>query len=303
MNPALWEPTGFRDAYPTALVQVSRLAQLREALETFAIAEPLNGFQRFILSDLYTLTVPALDFEAASILIVAVPHPMYASVSFSHGGQRVSCLSLTDPCIDAMETILLPQLSAAGYHAQAAPMLPLKRLAVQSGLAVYGRNNITYVEGFGSRISYQAYFTDIPCTGDAWRPMENAKQCAGCTHCLRQCPTGAIRQERFLIDNSICLSAINEDGGDAFPDWLDPAVHHTPYDCLRCQMGCPLNRGQETACTDSIAFDEAETGLLLSGEYDNLPSSLQAKCKALSLLEWADGLPRNLRALLAQTPA
>ena len=31
--------------------------------------------------------------------------------------------------------------------------IPLKRLAVESGAAVYGRNNITYVDGLGSLYS------------------------------------------------------------------------------------------------------------------------------------------------------
>jgi epoxyqueuosine reductase len=38
----------------------------------------------------------------------------------------------------------------------------LKRLAVRSGLARYGRNNVTYVEGMGSFLELSASLTDMP---------------------------------------------------------------------------------------------------------------------------------------------
>ena len=41
--------------------------------------------------------------------------------------------------------------------------LPLKTLAVRSGLAKYGRNNISYVPGLGSFHQLAAFFSDLPC--------------------------------------------------------------------------------------------------------------------------------------------
>jgi len=46
--------------------------------------------------------------------------------------------------------------------------LPLKTLAVRSGLAKYGRNNITYIDGMGSFYRLVAYYTDIPPQENNW---------------------------------------------------------------------------------------------------------------------------------------
>jgi len=48
-----------------------------------------------------------------------------------------------------VERLVAEAVGAQGYRI-ATPSLPLKLLAVRSGLARYGRNNITYVTGMGS---------------------------------------------------------------------------------------------------------------------------------------------------------
>jgi hypothetical protein len=55
-----------------------------------------------------------------------------------------------------------------------------RRLAVQSGLAEYGRNNITYVAGMGSNVRYAAFYTDIDGQDEVWRDVCNAEMCADC---------------------------------------------------------------------------------------------------------------------------
>lgn len=92
--------------------------------------------------------------------------------------------------------------------------------------------------------------------------------------------TGAIKPERFLIDNQRCLSALNE-VGQAFPDWLSPDVHHTLYDCLLCQLPCPMNREQLAHVGEPVHFTEEETEYLLRGEpYVDIPPGHQGKSKA-----------------------
>lgn len=288
-------------AYHCRLAQVlpRRLADLKAELDAFEAAHELNGFQTFILHEMYMLDLPQLSFPVRSLLIAAVPHPLYARAIFTHEGREHACKSLTASEEGPFEQALEEALAKDGYHIQAAPSLPMKRLAVQSGLARYGRNNITYVDHMGSALSLHAYLTDLPCDEDAWRPMENAPPCEGCGICTAACPTQAIRPDRFLIDNSICLSAINE-GGGAFPDWLSPDVHHAPYDCLRCQLPCPMNAAQVRHTGETVTFTEAETALLLGGDYTDLPPALLQKTDALHLLKWTDSLPRNLRAIFAQ---
>jgi epoxyqueuosine reductase len=179
-----------------------------------------------------------------------------------------------------------------------AERLPLKRLAVRCGLARYGRNNVSYIDGMGSNFSYMAFFSDRSCGEGEWGEAAVAAACSSCGRCAAACPTGAIRGDRFLIDNERCLSALNE-SGSPFPEWLDAKVHHTLYDCLRCQAACPMNSGQAGRLGDTIRFDEEETAALLSGARpDSFPPSLAAKARYLGAHQWPDGLARNVRAII-----
>ena len=84
----------------------------------------------------------------------------------------------------------------------------------------------------GSNLSYIAFYTDIPCFEDHWRPVCHFEFCDKCGNCVKHCVTGAIKKDSFLIDNEKCLSCINESAGD-FPHWMPKNIHHTLYDCLR----------------------------------------------------------------------
>jgi epoxyqueuosine reductase len=279
------------------LLPIECLARLREELANFKRAEELNAFQKWILEGLYDLEAPA-DFPATSILLVAVPHPFYAQVELERGGRRYGCLSLVASDFAATEASLRSALPE-GSRLVAAEKLPLKRLAVQGGLAEYGRNNICYIAGLGSAFSLSAFFSDLPCEEGSWREALVSSTCSSCTHCLSACPTGAIREGRFLIDNERCLSFLNE-GGDPFPSWLDEAAHHCLYDCLRCQVGCPMNKGQEGKTVGPIVFTEAETEILLAGlGFESYPPDLARKASYLGLQRWPAGLAKNLRALIA----
>jgi epoxyqueuosine reductase len=195
---------------------------------------------------------------------------------------------------------LLRLLEPEGYHLEGAPWLPLKRLAVQSGLALYGRNNITYVEGMGSFFGLAAYYSDLACPAGEWHDVRQMDACAGCAICVDNCPTGAILPERFLIDNERCLSYLNEVPGE-FPAWLSPSAHHCLYDCLRCQEICPQNAGYVDHVIGPIEFDERETDLLLaSAPLAELPDDLKERVVLLGLDEWWGAIPRNLRVLFAQ---
>ncbi|MBH1942100.1 4Fe-4S binding protein [Mobilitalea sibirica] len=279
------------------VIPIDRLQDLKLTIEQFKENEDLNNFQQWIIDKLYRYKLPNTDFTINSILLLAIHHPFYAKVNFYKGGEKYTFLSLVRSNFEGAEAYLIQYAKDNGYHIKKAKNLPLKRLGVHSGLAKYGRNNITYIDGFGSNFSYAAYFSDLPSIEDTWGDMDLSKTCSKCNLCIDSCPTGAIRKDRFLIDNQKCLSCINEIKGE-FPEWIPLTAHHTLYDCLICQRVCPMNHKQLGDVLDPISFTEEETNLLLKGEsLTSFSEEAKSKIYLLGIHEWYSAIPRNLQIL------
>ena len=280
------------------MLSIKRLQNLKNEIELFKENEDLNGFQNWIVNNMYKFEVPTVEFVIRSVIIIAIPHPAYAKAEFVRQGKKYNFVSLAMSDFNNTEKYVKEFLAPKDYHIKSAPNLPLKRLAAQSGLAVYGRNNICYVDGMGSIFSFVAYFSDIPCDdNDDWTEMRQADICTNCRICFNNCPTGAIREDRFLIDNERCLSYFNESEGE-FPEWIPLSVHHCLYDCLKCQINCPMNKEYVNNVVESIKFSEDETGMLLSGSsFEAFSPALKQKSEVLGLDKWLDAIPRNLKIL------
>ena len=108
--------------------------------------------------------------------------------------------------------LLARLLEPTGYHLATA-ILPEKLLAGSSGLAAYGKNNVTYVPGMGSFHRPTAFYTDLPCSDDPWRAPAMMDRCQKCTACLHACPSGAIVPDRFLVHAEWCITFHNEKPG------------------------------------------------------------------------------------------
>jgi epoxyqueuosine reductase len=188
-------------------------------------------------------------------------------------------------------------LAAEGYGLAPA-RLPLKTLAVRSGVAAYGRNNICFVAGMGSFLQLVGAFTDLPCTEDPWGEPRALDRCEACVACVNQCPTGAIARDRFLLRAERCLTYHNE-GPDGFADWIDPSWHHCLVGCMRCQSVCPENEAVLGWCEDRFDCTKEETALLVNGTpLDRLPPGTATRLRSLELNENHRLLCRNLGALL-----
>jgi epoxyqueuosine reductase len=277
-------------------------ASVLEALETeirkFISTSRMNDFQKWIVNDLYCFTLPEVDFTIESILLVAVPHPFYSEVTFQHNQKRYQCVSLVSSDFERTRKTVKHELSKRKYNCLEVESLPLKRLAVQSGLSVYGRNNITYIPEFGSNFSYMAFYSDLPPDVSNLSPVQVSTRCEKCQACFRVCPTGAIQKGSFLIDNEKCLSYLNE-SSVPFPDWVPVTAHHTLYDCIQCQKYCPLNREHKNNTGRRIDFSEAETNILLAGaSFDDYPRRLKEKSLYLGMDQWPDGIAKNLKVLI-----
>ena len=237
--------------------------------------------------------------EATSLIVVAVPRPQSQAVFTWNGESQTLILPPTYVAYEEtrkrVEDLLAGILDPKGYRIARAK-LPLKLLAVRSGLGSYGRNNICYVPGMGSFLQLVAVYSDLPCRKDSWREVQMMKRCQNCHACLLKCPTGAIPPDRFLLRAERCIVFHNEKKGNIpFPAWMDPSWHNCLVGCLHCQKICPENKDFLQWVEGREEFSEKETALLLQGvALDQLSAATIRKLKKLDLIENLDSLPRNL---------
>lgn len=156
----------------------------------------------------------------------------------------------------------------------------LKHIAVRSGLAEYGRNNICYVKGMGSMLSLYAFFTDYIFEEDHWRDVQMMDSCKDCRLCTNQCPTQAISEKRFVIDVERCLPLYNEIVGE-IPSWIQKQAHSALIGCMRCQFKCPENKEVISRSIDLEDLTEIETSSILQGIVNS--ETVNALCQKLKV--------------------
>ena len=238
-----------------------------------------------------------------SIIVVAMPRPATQAVFNWNRKRHVFILPPTYTAYDE-KRVHVEQLAAEavvkkGYRT-ATLNLPLKLLAVCSGLAQYGRNNIAYVQGMGSFMRLTAVYSDMPCESGDWHDAKVMDRCADCGLCQNACPTGAIAKDRFLLRAERCLTYHNEkEGKIPFPDWIKPEWHNCIVGCIRCQAVCPENKPFLGQVGGKAEFSEKETRLLLKGtSREQIPPATMKKMNTLGLMDYFNEMPRNLSALL-----
>lgn len=247
---------------------------------------------------------PEILANAASVIAVAVPDPQ-VQITFTWRGKPVRTIvpptylhwrEVDKRVEDSVAQILAP----GGYHVAQAN-LPKKLTAVRSGLANYGKNNVTYVHGMGSFHRLVVLWSELPCEEDHWQELRMMDACQKCQACQRACPTEAIDSERFLLHAERCLTFLNEKPRDvSFPAWVDPSWHNCLVGCLHCQRACPENKEVRDWVVGDEIFSEEETAPLLNGvAQQHLPTETLSKLERLDLIELLEILPRNVRALLA----
>ena len=186
------------DGYKTAAFPTEKARGLISDLQRLIDEGNLNEYQEMLINRTIK-KLAAIPAKRASMLMIAIPR-----------GLRVADLNKRLDEITHETGVKFKKLSG----------MPLKRLAAQCGLARYGRNNITYIDGFGSCHNLNVFLTDLPCGEYTWLDrLKTAAQCEECVLCLKNCKSGAIRKDKFMIDSSICSR------------------------CFNCQRCCPMNNG------------------------------------------------------------
>lgn len=250
------------------------------------------------------------SLKAKSIIVIAVPQPI-ARINFILGSKKHSVIMPPMYLLNAssefekkhkkiaeVTTILEKVLSSQNFKVIKSN-IPCKLTAAKSGLGVYGRNNICYINGESSFYWLGVYVSDMPCENDSLQEESAAMDaCKNCDLCLRNCPTGAIAKDRFIIHANKCITLHNENKDD-FPQNLNSKWHNCLIGCLRCQIVCPSNKRYIKNVDDIIEFDELETRKILGKTpLEELSEATYKKLEEISFIEDYDLLARNLKVLI-----
>ena len=311
MNARIWEmdlengiPESF---YKYGVMSVKHLQELQSDFESVDAEGKVSNnpvFRKYIQKQQHHL--PDSLPDAKSVIIMAVFTPLM-TVDFHHQGAIHEIMvphyyedGITE---DHLKTTILNNIIGDNqYRVENGRMhVLLKRLAVRTGLGKYGRNNICYVEGMGSFLKLFAFFTDFEFDEDNWQDAEMMTSCKTCKACLKQCPTGAISEDCFVIDVEKCIPLYNEVPGE-IPDWIDSDSHSALMGCMRCQLPCPANSEVVKLTQKLDPITEEETQMILDGiSSDELYQSLWEKLR-MFIPEHAyyffPVISRNLRVLL-----
>lgn len=191
-------------------------------------------------------------------------------------------------CIDILSKVLNEKIHPA--------YIPLKMLAVHSGLGKYGRNNICYIKGMGSFLRLEGFYIDYPISIDNWQEKQIMKICRNCNICIKSCPHNCIKDNNFLINAEQCLTYFNEYSED-FPEWIRD--HNALVGCMRCQINCPMNKDFISLKKRDMIFSEEETNIILRGfKKDDYRKEVYKKIRMLNMDDYKDLLPRNLNVLI-----
>ena len=243
---------------------------------------------------------PKADFDSIeSIIILAVPVPQFRIIF----QWRDKDFSLLIPptylygrkIIEETHAFLECFFNTHGYNIIYAK-LPFKTLAVRSGLARYGRNNISYVSNMGSFYRLCAFYSDFPADTHNWHQLKMMDACIECKACSLACPTKAISDDRFLLYHGRCLTYHNEQPDKIpFPKWIQPEWHNCLVGCLYCQKVCPANKHVRDWTEIGPNFTQEETKLFLNHiSFEKLPEETKKKLRECELDEYLEVFARNI---------
>ncbi|MFW9990679.1 MAG: 4Fe-4S double cluster binding domain-containing protein [Candidatus Odinarchaeota archaeon] len=296
--------------YKYRKVSVDHLQELQEDIDKLIRENKLSDnktFRSYINTKKFE--IPENFPEAKSIIVMAVfTRPML--VNFYVNGKKKEIIVPPQYYDDGLseenlrDVVLNEIIKEPGYKIERATRLHLKLIAVRSGLARYGRNNISYVDGMGSFLTLYAYFTDFQFKEDNWNEIRMMDKCENCKICINNCPNNCIREENFVIDAGKCVTLYNEIEGE-FPEWITPKAHNALQGCMRCQLPCPANREAIKLMGRLEDITEEETRKVLQGKIDeaalvSVGKKLRRSGDPAEMKAFLPVLTRNLTCIVNQ---
>jgi epoxyqueuosine reductase len=282
------------------IIPISRWKEVRDEITQVLDGLTDPGILKYI-KKYFDFDIEKSFQDPRSLLILSVP-TWKVRFRFNYDGKEIEAIvpsAYMDffRVKDKVDSILERSLGASGFKFEFLS-IPAKLLAVRSGLARYGRNNIAYVEDAGSFIRFMIFASDLPVEDHEWHEKRKMDRCERCDLCLDNCPTGAIDSSRFLLRAERCLTYFNEWESD-IPEWVEGSWHNCLIGCLRCQEVCPANKKVSRNVIEGDTFSGEETKVLMStSKIEDLPSDLRKKVEDSGLSALYPVLPRNIDLLL-----
>lgn len=296
--------------FKARVVSVEHIKELQSDIENIRIAhKDVNDYIGKYLNK-FNYSLPENISEAKSIIVIAAPQPI-SRTHFTLGTKKHTVImpptylfntssepGETQKKIAELTGVLEKILSPENYKAIKVN-LPGKLAAARSGLGAYGKNNICYIDNQSSFYWIGVYISNMPCESDSWKAPAVMAACEGCDLCLKNCPTGAIANDRFIIHANKCITLLNENKED-FPEWLNPKWHNSLIGCMKCQLICPINKNHINGnIVDSAEFDDLETRMLLAKTpLAEQPEATYRKLESIGYVEDYDLLARNLSVMI-----
>lgn len=272
--------------------------------------DQLNGLQSDKLAEWSSCNYEAETRLKTIILIAYSTSGKTREIVFDFDGMRIS--ALIPPCYGddglcwqyemTIENSLADYLSKSRYQVTRLSG-PYKNLAARLGLGKYGRNNLIYVDGFGSYLRLIGFITDVALTPEVYPGANGAtfmlENCKKCKLCTVNCPTQAIGTDRFLLHVDRCLAYHNEKV-EEWPGFIKFAENRCLVGCITCQNICPYNHGFTNIGTIvAEQFNSEETGYIMGKTTVNEMESAESvftKLAKLGLSRYQEYILRNIRA-------
>jgi len=306
----MYSGTNLDFKYKYRTISVEHLKDLQEDIDKLRRDRKLSDnevYRSYI--DTKKFEIPENFPNAKSIIILAIFSKL-GLVNFHLDGKKHEIMIPPNyyddgTTVEDFKNLLLKEvIKEPRYKVEFTRKLHMKLLAVRSGLGKYGRNNICYVDEWGSMINLFAFFTDFQFEEDNWTDIKMMDQCKNCIICINNCPTNAIpspSDEDFVINAGNCISVYNEIRG-IIPDWIPSDAHNALIGCMRCQKPCPSNHEVIKLTEKLDDITDNETKVLLEGQPDEeMVNSLAKKLKMFNPPDADKVIPvikRNLGLLI-----
>jgi epoxyqueuosine reductase len=297
--------------YKVAWGNIQCLSDSYDEFERMSKLGELHGVQEVVFNRWGSFD-KVKEVEMKTVILIAMPTSGDTrKIIFNCDGREVETLlppwyidNASKNLDSALEKSLSDFIGSYGYKAQKLSA-PYKDLSARLGLGKYGRNNLMYVEEFGSYIRLIGFITDAKFEAESYPEKISDKQtlenCEKCTACKNSCPTNAIGDDRFRLHVDRCLSDYSE-STEEWPDFVKSAKNKCLVGCLNCQQACPYNKNlTDASIVLHASFNSEETDYILNKSVENMDEvamAIEEKFNKLGLATHKEYLVRNLRSII-----